>query len=127
MHAAAPLMFALGLIALLYGAFIAFTEDDAKRIMAYSSLSHLGLILIAIFSFNPIALAGAAVYIIAHGLFSASGFLTLGFIEEREETRSLSHLGGLCRRQPAHERRADDHARSPHSVCRVSPVSPASC
>jgi NADH-quinone oxidoreductase subunit M len=100
MHAAAPLMIALGLIALLYGAFIAYTEDDAKRIMAYSSLSHLGLILIAIFSFNPIALAGAAVYIIAHGLFSASGFLTLGFIEEREETRSLSHLGGLASDNP---------------------------
>ena len=100
MHAAAPEMFALGLIALLYGAFIAFTEDDAKRIMAYSSLSHLGLILIAIFTFNPIALAGAAVYIIAHGLFSASGFLTLGFIEEREETRSLSHLGGLASDNP---------------------------
>jgi NADH-quinone oxidoreductase subunit M len=100
MQAVAPLMFVLGLIALLYGAFVAFTEDDAKRIMAYSSLSHLGLILIAIFSFNPIALAGAAVYIIAHGLFSASGFLTLGFIEEREETRSLSHLGGLAGDNP---------------------------
>jgi NADH-quinone oxidoreductase subunit M len=100
MRAAAPVMFALGLIALLYGAFIAFTEDDAKRVMAYSSLSHLGLILIAIFSFNPIALAGAAVYIIAHGLFSASGFLTLGYIEEREETRSLSHLGGLAADNP---------------------------
>ena len=100
MHAAAPLMFALGLIALLYGAFVAFTEDDAKRILAYSSLSHLGLILIAIFSFNPIALAGAAVYIIAHGLFSAGGFLTLGFIEEREETRSLSKLGGLAAGNP---------------------------
>jgi NADH-quinone oxidoreductase subunit M len=100
MHAAAPLMFVLGLVALLYGAFIAFTEDDAKRVMAYSSLSHLGLILIAIFSFNPIALAGAAVYIIAHGLFSASGFLTLGYVEEREETRSLAHLGGLAADNP---------------------------
>jgi len=100
MHAAAPLMFGLGLVALFYGAFVAFTEDDAKRIMAYSSLSHLGLILIAIFSFNPIALAGAAVYIIAHGLFSASGFLTLGYIEEREETRSLAHLGGLAAGNP---------------------------
>jgi NADH-quinone oxidoreductase subunit M len=100
MRAAAPLMIGLGLIALLYGAFTAFTEDDAKRVMAYSSLSHLGLILIAIFSFNPIALAGAAVYIIAHGLFSASGFLTLGFIEEREETRRLSRLGGLAADNP---------------------------
>lgn len=100
MRAAAPLMFVLGLVALLYGAFIAFTEDDAKRVMAYSSLSHLGLILIAIFSFNPIALAGAAVYIIAHGLFNASTFLALGYIEERTETRSLSHLGGMATDNP---------------------------
>lgn len=100
MHAAAPLMFVLGSIALLYGAFVALTEDDAKRVMAYSSLSHLGLILIAIFSFNPIALAGAAVYIVAHGLFSATSFLTLGYIEEREETRSLARLGGLALGNP---------------------------
>lgn len=100
MHAAAPLMFVLGLVALLYGAFIAFVEDDTKRVLAYSSLSHLGLILIAIFSFNPIALAGAAVYIVAHGLFSATGFLTLGYIEEREETRSLARLGGLAAENP---------------------------
>ncbi len=53
------------------------------------------MILIAIFSFNPFALAGAAVYIIAHGLFSAALFLVLGFLEEREETRLLSRLGGL--------------------------------
>jgi NADH-quinone oxidoreductase subunit M len=56
--------------------------------------------LIGIFSFNPIALAGTVVYIIAHGLFSASGFLTLGFVEGREETRLLSRLGGLGMANP---------------------------
>jgi NADH-quinone oxidoreductase subunit M len=95
MHAAAPLMIGLGLIALFYGGFIALTQTDAKRIVAYSSLSHLGLILIAIFTFHPLALAGAAVYIIGHGLFSAALFLVLGMVEEREETRLLSRLGGL--------------------------------
>jgi NADH-quinone oxidoreductase subunit M len=95
MHDAAPLMIVLGLIAMVYGAFIALTQTDVKRIVAYSSLSHLGLILVAIFSFNPIALAGAVVYIIGHGLFTASSFLTLGFVEEREETRDLRRLGGL--------------------------------
>jgi NADH-quinone oxidoreductase subunit M len=100
MHAAAPLMFVLGLIALLYGGLIALVQDDAKRVVAYSSLSHLGLIVLAIFSFNPIALGGAAVYIIAHGLFSAGLFLVLGEIEAREETRLLSRLGGLGRRNP---------------------------
>jgi NADH-quinone oxidoreductase subunit M len=100
MHAAAPLMIVLGLIALIYGALIALTQNDAKRSVAYSSLSHRGLILIGIFSFNPIALAGAVVYIIAHGLSSASTFLTLGFVEEREETRDLSRLGGIGSTSP---------------------------
>jgi NADH-quinone oxidoreductase subunit M len=100
MHAAAPLMFVLGLVALLYGALIALVQDDAKRVVAYSSLSHLGLILLAIFSFNPIATGGALVYIVAHGLFSAALFLVLGEIEVREETRLLSRLGGLGARNP---------------------------
>jgi NADH-quinone oxidoreductase subunit M len=100
MHQAASLMVVLGVISLLYGALIAFTQDDVKRIVAYSSLSHLGLIVLAIFSFNAIALAGAAVYIIAHGLFSAALFLVLGSVERREETRSLVRLGGLGVRNP---------------------------
>jgi NADH-quinone oxidoreductase subunit M len=100
MHAAAPVMIVLGLISLVYGGLVALTQDDLKRIVAYSSLSHLGLIILAIFSFNPIALAGAVVYIIAHGLFSAALFLVLGWVETREETRSLARLGGLGARNP---------------------------
>ena len=100
MHAVAPLMVVLGLISLVYGALVALSQNDAKRIVAYSSLSHLGLILIAIFSFNAIALAGAVVYIIAHGLFSAGAFLTLGFVEEREETRDIRRLGGIGTTNP---------------------------
>jgi NADH-quinone oxidoreductase subunit M len=100
MSVATPLMFVLGLVALVYGAFIALTQNDAKRIVAYSSLSHLGLILVAIFSFNPLALAGAAVYIVAHGLFSAALFLVLGYLEEREETREIARLGGLAANNP---------------------------
>lgn len=100
MRAAAPLMFGLGLIALVYGALAALVQDDAKRVVAYSSLSHLGLIVLGIFSFNPIALGGAVVYIVAHGLFSAGLFMTIGEIEVREDTRLLSRLGGLAARNP---------------------------
>ncbi len=80
---------------MVYGALVALVQDDAKRVVAYSSLSHLGLILLAIFSGNAVAAAGAAVYIVAHGLFSAGLFLVLGQIEMREGTRSLARLGGL--------------------------------
>jgi len=100
MHAIAPLMLALGLIALVYGALAALAEDDTKRVVAYSSLSHLGLILLGIFCFNPLALGGAVVYIVAHGLFSAGLFMTIGEIEGREDTRLLSRLGGLAARNP---------------------------
>lgn len=100
MHAERWLFVAAGLVSLLYGAAIALVQTDGKRVVAYSSLSHLGLILLAIFSFNPIALAGALVYIVAHGLFSAALFLVLGYVEERESTRSLVRLGGLGRNNP---------------------------
>jgi NADH-quinone oxidoreductase subunit M len=100
MHRAATVMIALGLISLVYGALAASTQDDTKRIVAYSSLSHLGLIVVALFSFNPIAYGGAVVYMVAHGLFSAGLFSTIGEIEWREETRSLSRLGGLAARNP---------------------------
>jgi NADH-quinone oxidoreductase subunit M len=90
----------LGAISLIYGALVALVQTDAKRVVAYSSLSHLGLIVVAIASGNRLALAGALVYIIAHGLFSAALFLVLGYIEEREETRSLLRLGGLGWKNP---------------------------
>ncbi len=97
---AAPLAFAFGLIALVYGALAALVEDDAKRVVAYSSLSHLGLIVLAIFSGNAFALGGAVVYIVAHGLFSAGLFVVMGEVEVREDTRSLTRLGGLGHRNP---------------------------
>jgi NADH-quinone oxidoreductase subunit M len=100
MHAAAPTMIVLGILSLLYGAFAALTEDDAKRVVAYSSLSHLGLIVLALFSFNPIAYGGAVVYIVAHGLFNAGLFMTIGEVEVREDTRLISRLGGLAARSP---------------------------
>ena len=90
----------LGAVSLIYGAVIALIQHDVKRIVAYSSLSHLGLIVIAIATQNPIALQGALVYIVAHGLFTAALFLILGYVEEREETRSLIRLGGLGKANP---------------------------
>jgi NADH-quinone oxidoreductase subunit M len=100
MHDTQLVMFVLGIAGLLYGAFAALAQTDVKKIVAYSSLSHLGLILIAIFSFDPTAIKGALVYIVAHGLFSGALFLSLGYLEAREETRSLTRLGGLGATNP---------------------------
>ncbi|HEV3157846.1 MAG TPA: NADH-quinone oxidoreductase subunit M [Candidatus Baltobacteraceae bacterium] len=99
-HVVAPVMIVLGTVGVVAGAFAALVQTDVKRIVAYSSLSHLGLILAAIFTFDPIALSGAVVYMIAHGLFSAALFLTLGSVEQRTETRLLRRMGGLGIRNP---------------------------
>jgi NADH-quinone oxidoreductase subunit M len=99
-HEYATPLLVLGSISLIYGAVIALVQTDFKRIVAYSSLSHLGLILIAVASQNQLALDGALVYIVAHGLFSAALFLLLGYVEAREETRALPRLGGLGWRNP---------------------------
>jgi NADH-quinone oxidoreductase subunit M len=100
LHEYAPILIVLGAISLIYGALAALVAHDAKRIVAYSSLSHLGLIVIAIAIGNRLALEGAMVYLIAHGLFSAALFLLLGYVEEREGTRSVVRLGGLGRANP---------------------------
>jgi NADH-quinone oxidoreductase subunit M len=99
-HEYAGVLIVLGAVSLVYGAVVALVAHDAKRIVAYSSLSHLGLILIAIAIGNRLALEGAMVYLIAHGLFSAALFLVLGYVEEREGTRSVLRLGGLGRANP---------------------------
>jgi NADH-quinone oxidoreductase subunit M len=99
-HEYSGVLIVLGAISLLYGALVALVQHDAKRVVAYSSLSHLGLIVIAIASQNQLALQGAVLYIVAHGLFSAALFMVLGYVEEREGTRSLVRLGGLGHANP---------------------------
>lgn len=99
-HQYASTLFVLGSLSLLYGAAIALVQSDIKRIVAYSSLSHLGLVILAIASQNRLALAGALVYIVAHGLFSAALFIVLGYVEQREDTRNIRSLGGLGWRNP---------------------------
>lgn len=100
LHQYAGIVIVLGAVSLIYGAVAALVHNDAKRIVAYSSLSHLGLIAIAIATGNSYALQGAMVYLIAHGLFSAALFMLVGYVEEREGTRSLVRLGGLGRSNP---------------------------
>ncbi|HEY1729377.1 MAG TPA: NADH-quinone oxidoreductase subunit M [Candidatus Baltobacteraceae bacterium] len=96
----APWLITLGFIGLFYGAFIALTDNDARKVVAYSSLSHLGLILAAIVVHNEYAVRGAVLYIVAHGYFTAAMFLIIGYVESREETRSLARIGGLARGNP---------------------------
>jgi NADH-quinone oxidoreductase subunit M len=90
----------LGLLAVVGGALIALMQDDAKRMLAFSSLSHLGLVMVGIFTFQPAALSGATVQMVAHGLSIAALFLLVGYLEGRTSSRSRDDFGGLADKMP---------------------------
>ncbi|HYE06967.1 MAG TPA: NADH-quinone oxidoreductase subunit M [Planctomycetota bacterium] len=91
---------ALGLVAVVAGALMAMVQVDAKRLVAYSSLSHLGLVMVGIFTFEAAALSGAAVLMVAHGLSVAAMFLLLGMVEEASGRRGVDEFGGLAASMP---------------------------
>lgn len=96
----ASLFIILGLIATVGGALVAIAQDDAKRMLAYSSLSHLGLVLVGIFTFQATALNGAAVQMVAHGLSVGALFLLVSYIENRSKTTGVDDFGGLITQTP---------------------------
>jgi len=90
----------LGLVNLLYGAVLAFRQTELRLVFAYSSISHMGIVLLGIAAFNELGLQGAMVQLVSHGLISALLFLILGSIYERTGTTELAELGGLARSMP---------------------------
>lgn len=92
----APVMLAIAVISIVYGAFTALGQRDAKTLVAFSSLSHLGLVLLALFSFDLTSVPASIVMIVSHGLIAAVLFLLLGFVEQRMRTRDLFAFGGLA-------------------------------
>ncbi|MDH4569202.1 NADH-quinone oxidoreductase subunit M [Pseudomonas sp. BN414] len=96
----APIAQWLGVFAIVYGAFLSFAQTDIKRLVAYSSVSHMGFVLIAIYSSSQIALQGAIVQMIAHGLSAAALFILCGQLYERLHTRDMREMGGIWNRMP---------------------------
>lgn len=92
--------FGLGTAAVLYGAFLCLAQDDLKSLIAYSSISHMGMITIALATFTPLGWAGAAYMNIAHGVISAGMFMAAGSLQHSTGTRLLSRLGGIGARVP---------------------------
>ena len=90
----------MGAVSVVYGALCAYAQTDFKKLVAYSSVSHMGLIVMALFSFEPIAASGALYQIIGHGISSAGLFMVVGFLYERRHTRDLSDFGGLAKVVP---------------------------
>jgi len=96
----APVAATLGVISILYGALMAYSQSDFKRLVAYSSISHMGFILLAVFSWNQTALNGAIITIVAHGLSSAALFSMAGAMQFRLHSRELGDMGGLWQSAP---------------------------
>jgi NADH-quinone oxidoreductase subunit M len=90
----------LGVVNILYGAILAFVQKDFKLVLAYSSISHMGIVLLGLASFNAIGMEGAIFQLVSHGLISALMFLLVGSIYERTQTTTLEHLGGLASSVP---------------------------
>jgi NADH-quinone oxidoreductase subunit M len=97
---AAPFMVTLGVISIIYGALVAAMQRDAKRTIAYSSVSHLGFVVVGLFALNPTALNGAFIQMVNHGITSSALFLLLGYIYAQRGTTKIIALGGLWRQMP---------------------------
>ena len=91
---------ALGVIGVLWGGFAALVQDDMKRMVAYSSVSHMGFVLVGMSGLTALSLNGAAYQLFAHGVITGSLFLLVGLVYDRTHTRSIRELGGLAQRMP---------------------------
>jgi NADH-quinone oxidoreductase subunit M len=98
----APAIIVLSLIAIIYGAIVALVQPDLKKLVAYSSVSHMGFVTLGIFIFQPQGMEGAILQMVNHGLITGALFLCVGVIYERTHDRAIARLGGLARPTPVY-------------------------
>jgi NADH-quinone oxidoreductase subunit M len=96
----APIMITLAVIGIVYGALVAMVQPDVKRLVAYSSVSHMGFVVLGLFSFTEQGMQGALFQMLSHGVSTGALFLFVGMIYERRHTRMISDFGGLARPMP---------------------------
>ena len=97
---AAPLIAILAVIGIVYGALMAYVQDDAKKLVAYSSVSHLGFVVLGILTLNPTGIQGAVYQMLAHGISTGGLFLGVGLLYDRRHSRKLADFGGLWAKTP---------------------------
>jgi NADH-quinone oxidoreductase subunit M len=98
----APLFFGLGLVGILYGALVAMVQDDMKKLVAYSSVAHMGFVVLGMFTFNLEGLEGAVLQMVNHGLSSGALFLLVGMLYERRHTHRIAAFGGIAKPMPVY-------------------------
>ena len=96
----APLVFSLAVVGVLYSSFTAIRQSDFKRIIAYTSIAHMNLVIVGLFSFHMVALEGAILQSISHGFVSSALFLLIGVVYDRFHTRIIKYFGGLVHMMP---------------------------
>ncbi|MHC4420338.1 MAG: complex I subunit 4 family protein [Planctomycetota bacterium] len=96
----APAIAVISIIGILYAALICWVQDDLKRLVAYSSVSHLGFCVLGLFALNPMGIQGSVLYMLNHGLSTGALFFLVGMIYERYHTRDMTEIGGLAHRMP---------------------------
>ncbi|HVO30562.1 MAG TPA: NADH-quinone oxidoreductase subunit M [bacterium] len=95
-----PLILTLGAVGVIYGALVALVQPDMKKLIAYSSVSHLGYVMLGLFAMNGEAVTGAVLQMINHGISTGALFLLVGVIYERRHTREIAKFGGLAKSMP---------------------------
>src|SRR6266849_1881161 len=101
-HLFAPLISMLAVVGIIYGALVAMVQPDMKKLVAYSSVSHLGFIVLGIFSFTVQGMEGAVYQMLNHGVSTGALFLLVGVIYDRRHTRLIEEFGGLANRMPVY-------------------------
>jgi NADH-quinone oxidoreductase subunit M len=98
----APTMALLAVIGILYGAAVSYSQQDVKKLVAYSSVSHLGFVMLGLFALNSQGIQGGILQMVNHGISTGALFLIVGMIYERRHTRDLDHFGGLWKIMPVY-------------------------
>ena len=99
-HKFAPLIATLAVIGIVYAALVAMVQEDVKKLVAYSSVAHLGFVMLGVFAFNAEGITGGMLQMISHGISTGALFLIVGFIYERRHTRLITDFGGLSKQMP---------------------------
>jgi NADH-quinone oxidoreductase subunit M len=97
-----PMMVLLSIIGIVYGALVAMAQSDWKRLVAYSSVSHMAMVMLGMFALNPVGITGSIVQQINHGISTGALFLIVGVVYERRHTRQISEYGGLSKVMPVY-------------------------
>jgi len=98
----APLMYALSIVAVVYTSLVALAQADMKKLIAYSSVAHMGVVTIGIFTFNIQGVSGAMFQMLSHGIVASALFLCVGVVYDRIHSREIARYGGLAERMPAY-------------------------